>query len=189
MRLSLLYTYDALQLIGFALNAVIVITAFISTKVRRTTVWYSFMSAWVLWCISYSLLLGYQLEGSPPFSLCLFQAGTIYAAPPCNALLTLGILAQLYISLSATIKQRRPPSWINATILAVPIVVYLSVFVGVMALGLSDRDRVVRDTSRMYCNLSGGIASSISAALVGLASLAMLILEGRVYQLKVCRPS
>ncbi|KAI3612668.1 hypothetical protein WG66_014627 [Moniliophthora roreri] len=43
-RLSLLYAYNVLQIVGFCLTAMILLTAWLSSKVRRSTAWYLFMT-------------------------------------------------------------------------------------------------------------------------------------------------
>ncbi|KAG7085813.1 hypothetical protein E1B28_003351 [Marasmius oreades] len=198
-----LWFFNALQLIGFTLNLTIILTVALNHKrVRRTTVWYLFMSSWVLWCIAYGLLfiLGYQGSQLPPPGLCLFQSALVYALPPFGALLTFGILAQLYCAMHISLHQRRPHKYVNVFITAIPFIVFSAVFIEVIVvilfrvrvsmkqlitllvtqLGVGDMDSVARNAPQMYCNLKNKTPAKLSALAVGLTSCAMLVLESLV---------
>ncbi|EEB91604.1 hypothetical protein MPER_10011 [Moniliophthora perniciosa FA553] len=176
-RQDLVRVYNAFQVVGFISNFVIVFIATLSRRVRRTLVWYLFMHGWILWCISHFLIIEYQTERRPPFGLCLVQAGFIYAGPPCMALLTLGVLAQLYSAMYASIRQQRPPSWINPLVIASPLAIFVLVFLEVIAV----QTRSGEMKAAMYCNISDPMVVLISTVLDGLTCLAMLILEVLVF--------
>ncbi|KAJ8074962.1 hypothetical protein PM082_019289 [Marasmius tenuissimus] len=178
-----LWAFNILQILGFTLNMfVILIVAVNNKRVRRTIVWYLFISGWIVWCVVYGLLfiLGYQGAQEPPPGLCSFQAAAIYAFPPSMALLTLGILTQLYCALYASIRQRRPIEHANKLIVSVPVAAFVGVFVAGLAIGIRYPESIQRDDTMMYCNSSVRILFNIAALLVGIASVLMLILESIV---------
>ncbi|KAJ8074957.1 hypothetical protein PM082_019284 [Marasmius tenuissimus] len=178
-----LWFFNALQIIGFTLNILIVlIVAVNNRRVRRTALWYMFMSGWVFWCIAYAILflVGYQGSQKPPTGLCLFQAALIYALPPCMALFTLAILTQLYCAMHSSIKHGRPIQHINAVCTFVPLVAFAGVFIEVLVVGIKDPGTVTRDTTLMYCNTKNSTPAKISSLIVGVASILMLILESVV---------
>ncbi|KAJ8074955.1 hypothetical protein PM082_019282 [Marasmius tenuissimus] len=178
-----LWFFNTLQILGFALNTIVVLTVAINNKqIRRTAVWYMFMVGWVLWCTAHALLMlaGYQGSEEPPTAFCLFQAALVYAFPPGMALLTLAILAQLYAVMHATIRQRCPPENINILFVSVPLVAFSGIFVQVLVVGIRDPAMVTRDATLMYCNTKSTTPPKTSALIVGLASVMMLILESFV---------
>ncbi|ESK82906.1 hypothetical protein Moror_1360 [Moniliophthora roreri MCA 2997] len=181
-RLSLLYAYNVLQIVGFCLTAMILLTAWLSSKVRRSTAWYLFMTGWPLWCISHSLIFGYQTvtQGLPSKSIeqfCLLMPPT-FLMQQCTIdhRLTFHNL-QFHFALSAGIRQQRPPVWVDTAIITVPIVVWVVHFSCVIAVGLEDKSRVVRASNLMHRNLSYGTPATVSGILVGVTAIAMLIME------------
>jgi len=76
--------FVALNLAGGIGLVLILVTAALSKKVKRTPTWYSFCLSWVFYAVSGSLLFltGEQTNPTPPDSLCSVQAALIYALPP-----------------------------------------------------------------------------------------------------------
>jgi hypothetical protein len=76
--------FIALNLAGGIGLVLVLITAAISRKVKRTPTWYSFCFSWVFYAVSCSLLFlaGQQKNPMPTHSLCSTQAVLIYALPP-----------------------------------------------------------------------------------------------------------
>lgn len=78
------FAFVALNLAGGVGLVLVLITAALSRKVKRTPTWYSFCFSWIFYAVSYSLLFlaGEQTNPTPPYSLCSTQAALIYALPP-----------------------------------------------------------------------------------------------------------
>ena len=76
--------FVALNLAGGVGLVLILMTAALSSKVKRSPTWYSFCFSWVFYAVSGSLLFlaGEQTNPTPPPSLCSTQAALIYALPP-----------------------------------------------------------------------------------------------------------
>ncbi|KAK7440068.1 hypothetical protein VKT23_017317 [Stygiomarasmius scandens] len=177
-HLTLIWAYNALQLFGFISVVAVFFTAVASRSVRRSMIWYIFMLGWIIWCISYLLLIGQQTGTPPARALCTFQAALIYAGPPANACATLGILLRLYLSVSSILKHHGiVPRWKILVVNTAPPVVWVAIFAGCLIYGIVNPLLVHRDLTGMYCNMSSAIPSGLSAALVALFSLVMIIYE------------
>jgi hypothetical protein len=73
--------YNALQIVGFLLLAIVLFTALMSHNVRRTPTWFGMIAAWMFFAFSHLLLIRQQLGSHPPWGICLIQAGLIHTAP------------------------------------------------------------------------------------------------------------
>jgi len=94
------------------------------------------MGGWVVWCISFSLLLGNQEDGCPAYWFCLFQAALIYAGPPANACATLAILLELYLSMKSTFNGSDNPRWRTKLLTIAPPATYVIVFFEALGVNL-----------------------------------------------------
>ncbi|KAF5353464.1 hypothetical protein D9756_007936 [Leucocoprinus leucothites] len=73
--------FDVLVLLSILLVAFALLPAVSSRYVSRSVGWYSLMTGWLVFSLSYGLIVGYQGERRPPLSLCTFQTLLIYAVP------------------------------------------------------------------------------------------------------------
>jgi hypothetical protein len=73
--------FDSFLFLGVALLALVVATAHLSSKVHRSGLWFRHMIAWIIYSITFLLLVGHQLDPNPPFGVCVVQAAFVYAAP------------------------------------------------------------------------------------------------------------
>lgn len=73
--------FNAITVLSFVFLLAIVSTAYFSQYVPRRNVWYGQKVQWMIYCVSYMLLFGFQ-SSEPPRALCLLQASLIYACPP-----------------------------------------------------------------------------------------------------------
>ncbi|KAJ6503044.1 hypothetical protein DFH09DRAFT_1289581 [Mycena vulgaris] len=82
---QLVNAFLGLQLTGGLGLALIVLTALGSRNVKRNSTWYTFCLAWILSCISYTLVFLVGQQDSPDFGICVTQAAGIFSAPAlCN---------------------------------------------------------------------------------------------------------
>ncbi|KAJ6515060.1 hypothetical protein C8R47DRAFT_501309 [Mycena vitilis] len=70
-----------LEIAAIILIGIGILPALFSGRVSRTATWYSFMLSWMWYFIANVILAGRRTSTEPPFSLCLFQSGLIYASP------------------------------------------------------------------------------------------------------------
>jgi len=153
------------------------LTAWVSSRVHRTTAWYSFMGSWMFFCLSYFLIAGQQVGAEPDFGVCITQASLIYAAPPLTSCVSLAFLLQLYSTVSAVLKNRRMSRTRSMMLHMFPFAVHCLFFFETLAIGLSNRQEIARNVSGMFCHLNNSFQVKITAAVVILAMIAMLVYE------------
>ncbi|KAJ7773340.1 hypothetical protein B0H16DRAFT_146430 [Mycena metata] len=175
---TLLAIFNFLEIFGFLSLAIIVLTAWLSPMVRRTSAWYSFMLSWMFFCLSYFLIAGQQVGAEPSFEICVTQAALIYAAPVLTSCVSLAFLLQLHSTASSVLRSGSVSRIRTTTIQIFPFTVHFIVFIETLTLGLSNRPEVARDISGMFCHLTNSLQAKLTATVVILAMLTMLVYEG-----------
>lgn len=79
---ALVVLYDVIVLVAIILSLCTFLPAIFSKSVQRSIGWYSLTTAWLVYSMSYGLLIGKQEGPKPPLGLCLLQALLVYAVPP-----------------------------------------------------------------------------------------------------------
>jgi hypothetical protein len=181
LYLSFIWVFNTLQIVGLVSITALTLIVRFSSSIKRALTWYIFMIGWIVWCISYFLLAGQQTGDCPAFGFCLFQAALVYAGPPANACACLAILLQLYFSMDSAPNKIPSHPWKVKLLFAAPPVVFALVFIEILVYGLLHPDQVQRDTTGMFCGISNGLPTRISAALVAIFSLVMLFYEVRTF--------
>ncbi|KAF9264613.1 hypothetical protein L218DRAFT_232948 [Marasmius fiardii PR-910] len=177
---SKVWTFNALQILAFVLNVLVVSTAVLSSHVRRAPIWFMFMGGWILWTIAYSLLFlsGRQFDDRPPpQALCLLQAGLVYAFPPYMEFLTLGLLVHVYFAIRCIIEHRRPRTLVPLIFAFLPIAIFLMIVIEVTVIGVRHPEMIARAPAPMYCNVTDRISFKISAILYALGVVCLIGLE------------
>jgi len=78
---SLIVFFDVAVFMAIVLSLCTFLPAILSKNVRRSIGWYSLIAAWLVYSLSYALLIGKQEGTDPPSGLCVFQSLLIYAVP------------------------------------------------------------------------------------------------------------
>lgn len=74
--------FNSILVISLVLLTAVLLPALISRHVYRMRIWYALICSAIVYCVSFFLLVGYQMgPGEPPFGLCVAQTVMIYAAP------------------------------------------------------------------------------------------------------------
>jgi len=73
--------FDILNLIAVITLSAVLLTAWRSSRIRRTPTWYLYTFSWDVYSIAYLLIVGKQTGSEPVWGWCLFQAIMIYAIP------------------------------------------------------------------------------------------------------------
>ncbi|KAG7087543.1 hypothetical protein E1B28_013500 [Marasmius oreades] len=176
------WTFNALQILAFVLNILVVGTAVLSGRVRRAPIWFIFMGGWILWSIAHSLLFlsGRQFDDKPPpHALCLLQAGLVYAIPPYMEFLNLALLVHVYLVIRATIEHRRPRTQTPLIFIFLPLGIFLVILIEVLVIGVKNPELIARmpAPTPVYCNVTDRISFKISAISFALGVLSLIGLE------------
>ncbi|KAF5359119.1 hypothetical protein D9756_003486 [Leucocoprinus leucothites] len=177
---ELLVLFDVVTILSFALIALILATAYCSKHVHLRKAWYGQMVQWMIYCMSYMLLFGFQEGTEPPRSLCLFQASLIYACPPACAVGSTCFIIDFYMSTSLlhknpTLKMPKLEilfislPWITLTGTALQVVLF--------TVANQKFDAVRRSPGCFLCNISDPEPTIVSVTLVLLALIVWFYYE------------
>ncbi|KAF9012142.1 hypothetical protein BDZ89DRAFT_1077463 [Hymenopellis radicata] len=179
---ALITTFNAVSFCGlFALIGLFVV-AKLSRNVRRATVWYTFLVTWMMYCLAFLLIVGHQQGPLPSHNICLVQAALIYASPPLAAFACMGLVIQLYVSVSGLLMSHFTEA--NALLRMMhwlPFFAYFIVLAEGLLVGSSSPKIVTRDMSGMYCHFSSGTIRVTSATLVIMCSLVVIWIETCIF--------
>ncbi|KAF8910295.1 hypothetical protein CPB85DRAFT_693820 [Mucidula mucida] len=147
----------------------LLVVAKLSPNVRRAAIWYTFIMAWIVYCLAYLMLVGHQQGPPPDHTRCLVQAVFVYASGPMYAssrlncsinflrvmFSYLGLTVQLYISCTGLLTSR--PAEANHILYLLhvaPIFLYAVVVVEGFRIGSmtpEPLDNVNPDHGRRFC--------------------------------------
>ncbi|KAF9048695.1 hypothetical protein BJ165DRAFT_1044982 [Panaeolus papilionaceus] len=177
-NVHLIIVFDTLYIFGFMSMMVVVLTAWISSRIQRVSLWFLFMSSWVITSASNLLLLGQQTGNPPNFSLCLIQASLIYSTPALSATSGVAFMLHVYLSVRLALKSNtRVPRFATYLMHLIPCAAFLGVLIEVLVIGLLSPHNVVPDTSGMYCHIAERIPNKITAGIAIVSMLFIMILD------------
>ncbi|KAJ4480062.1 hypothetical protein J3R30DRAFT_2573018 [Lentinula aciculospora] len=169
--------FNILQFTALALLSGTYLSAMFSEKLERMKTWFALMVSCLLYCISFLLLVGHQTGAIPSLSLCLFQAGLIYAAPPSVAAAGLAFVIELYLRLSTKLTNKTLDRRLITALLFLPAIVHQLIFWIAMFTGLSKQDTVQRDSQQMFCHIENDLPSIVTGVSVVVLVVMMILLE------------
>ncbi|KAJ8473636.1 hypothetical protein ONZ45_g16221 [Pleurotus djamor] len=183
----LIAAFNAVQITGLVLLLLVILTSWLSPKVKRSIPWYNIIISWIFSAFSFLLIIGKQMGPEPPFGLCLLQSIFIYAAPSMNACVCLCFAMELFFSVSsATNRQSASRKW-RFFIIFLPYIVPALVIIEALALGLTHRQTVKRTLDGMYCHLEMPTPSLITGGIVVFVMIAVLPVVGKCISLPKLR--
>ncbi|KAJ7024548.1 hypothetical protein C8F04DRAFT_1123816 [Mycena alexandri] len=172
--------FNILSAVGFFFLAAILLTALLSSRVKRVSAWYGYILAWMAFCIPPSLVLGHQthLDSPPSFQSCVVDSALMYASRPFAGFATLSLLLQMYLNVSTRLRHGEVRlNWIFFLI-ALPPGMFLFMFLWTLAVGIANPSQVELEPTGFYCHLNNPVPAIVGAALVVLATSSALLVEG-----------
>ncbi|KAF5327130.1 hypothetical protein D9619_004956 [Psilocybe cf. subviscida] len=169
----LIVLFDTLFIVGLVSLAAIVLTAWLSPTIRRSSTWFMFIWSWLLISIANIILVGQQTGTEPMAGICLFQAMLVYGLPVLSSFYAVTFTLQVYLTIQGAMQGRSTMSKKQLIgIHALPIVSCVGVFIEVLVIGLSSPDTVARDDTGMICHLTSSFPRRLTA---GITILAMVL--------------
>lgn len=170
--------FDVLNGVGLAFLLPILYTALRSTNIKRASTWFMVTGSWVVTSLSSLILVGQQTGPPPRTSICLMQAMLVYASPVLCSFSAVAFMLQVYLSIVLAVKSNSKISRTQTRLLhLVPCISFFCVLIEVLIVGLLNPQKIRRDPSGMYCNLSGPISYTISAGVTVLAMIMVIVIE------------
>lgn len=181
-----LIVYDVFSFTSAFILATTMMTAICSKQIYRGKGWYGMMSCWLVYALSYGLLVGRQIGPEPNFAHCFIQTIFIYAAPPLVAVGTLCFYLDFYLGSYWDPSRRRSlRPGIAYFLLSLPWLVHIAIDVEVIIMTVTSTADpvVVKIESNLYCHLQENSRPGlVNAAIVILSMVLLIPLEGTMLQ-------
>ncbi|TFK75193.1 hypothetical protein BDN72DRAFT_832546 [Pluteus cervinus] len=172
---TLISVFNVFSVLGIFLTSATLIPV-LCFRVRRRPAWISQMVFWLVYSISYFLLLGRQIGQAPPFGLCILQAALIYASPASCAFGVTCFMVDFYMAWRSVLTGYKTPTRFVNFIATIPAIVHVLLFCVVLLL-VNDPATVQREEMGFYCHTTDGVASAITIFIVLGAAFILLPIE------------
>lgn len=149
----------------------------------RNYVSYNFFFTWLLYSITFTLLLyaGQQTGPEPTWNICRTQAALVYAVPILVATASCTLVFQLFMDIRATesnkIIQRNFFSMRNLVLICFPYVLAAGYLIGPSVVAIGARKTISRSNALFYCSSNLRALTVVSATSVGVIFLITVIME------------
>jgi len=174
--------FVVLQLIGAIGLLIVLLTAAVGSSVKRSSTWYNFGLSWILSSVSYTLLAiaGKRRGPEPAFALCVVQSGLIYAAPALTGCTTLALITHMLVNIRRLLANApfRTHLGMVLALLALPYVVWLTIFLAAFMYGINHPETVKRSENSTYCNSTSSLWSKISSLFVAICMILIIVALG-----------
>ncbi|KAE9386108.1 hypothetical protein BT96DRAFT_1006398 [Gymnopus androsaceus JB14] len=178
--------FNVIETIGFVSAFAIIVTASLSSSIRRLPTWYLVLCSGAVYSFS-KLLLAMahaQLGPEPPFTLCLVQGVLIYSAPIGLMASACAFALQFHLTVLFYIKQysgiiTRESKWITLS----PVILYVAVTVALFITGAVQPQIVQRSPEQVYCHFTNNIgvyAVSVFSVLFAIGAVAFEYKSGKL---------
>ncbi|KAJ7506980.1 hypothetical protein B0H11DRAFT_2218818 [Mycena galericulata] len=171
--------FNILSAIGFVLLTAVFFTALLSSSVKRVSTWYTYILAWMVFCITPFLILGHQTHLDPPpsFAACVVDSALMYSSRPFAAFATLALILHLYLNISTRLKQGEVrPEYVYG-LMVLPPALYLILLIYTLLFGIHNEDQVELEQGGFYCRLASPTPAIVGAAFVVFGTLVALLIE------------
>ncbi|KAJ6632139.1 hypothetical protein B0H10DRAFT_5994 [Mycena sp. CBHHK59/15] len=168
--------FNAFAFLGLLWLSAVLITAAASRAIQRSKAWFAHLGAWATFSFSCLFIVGRQTGPEPPYTVCLFQAGMIYACPPLTGVSGFCFLLDIYLGLSAVLFKRKiNPLW-SSFLATFPYLFSICIFIRTI-LFVEDPSTVQRHISHLYCHITTPTDALVSGILVIVSGTLLLCLE------------
>jgi hypothetical protein len=179
---SIINAFLALQVIGAVCFVIIVLSACIFPSGKRHLIWFSFSISWIVFGVSYSLLLfaGQQFKRTPARVPCTAQAGLVYAAPFLVWATTLGIVTHLLLNILSALAQspkKKKYRTVTNALVSLPWMIWIAVLVGILVYAVSHPNEVALSHNGTYCVIQNSTIPKLTAVCATIGSASVLTLE------------
>ncbi|KAF9463515.1 hypothetical protein BDZ94DRAFT_600816 [Collybia nuda] len=169
--------FDALAFLGCFLTVAVLVPALLSPRIKRSETWFGLLMSWLLYSVSYILLIGRQVGPKPSLGLCMFQSALVYATSPLCAAATMCFAFDCFLKLSKISPNGRTIGRKTAKMLVIFPWVLALVIAGEAILSVNDSSKVRRNASHFYCHITSRVPSLVNAIIVVLCILVIIPLE------------
>ncbi|XP_006459439.1 hypothetical protein AGABI2DRAFT_191416 [Agaricus bisporus var. bisporus H97] len=171
--------YDVIALTAMVMFICSFLPAIFSRGVQRSAGWYSLMTAWLVYALSYILLVGKQEGPEPAFGLCMLQTLLVYAAPSLASTSMVCYCIEFYLIIYGIRSglPRQPRTLLSLVLVIIPWLVFLAIVIEGLLLIFLAKNPVQRAKNGFYCHLENNIPETVTAAIVLINGAILLPLE------------
>ncbi|KAK0470143.1 uncharacterized protein EV420DRAFT_1634565 [Desarmillaria tabescens] len=170
--------FNSILVISLVLLTAVLLPALISKHIYRMRIWYALICSAIVYCVSFFLLVGYQIgPEEPPFGLCVAQTVMVYAAPVLIVSYALSFSMELLLRIWAYSRGEEIKPSTHIALLMFPLFVYIVIIIEGLVLALTNKNEVERDPTMFYCHLHSSTPALISAVVITIEAGLMIILE------------
>ncbi|KAJ7104082.1 hypothetical protein B0H15DRAFT_6734 [Mycena belliarum] len=143
--------FNFLAASGFALLLATLFPALLSSRIHRSKAWFSMIFSWIIYALSYLLIIGHQLGPEPPRGICVYQMVLIYACPPLTAMSGLAFIIDVHFRVTGALFTSQVDHRYTQSLLLVPWASFVAVASGAL-IAVQDFADVSRNSHHMYCH-------------------------------------
>ncbi|KAJ6494878.1 hypothetical protein C8R47DRAFT_389151 [Mycena vitilis] len=159
-----IFIFDFLAAGGFVMLLATLFAAMLSRTIHRSETWYSMVFSWLVYSLSYLLIVGHQLGSPPPRGLCVLQMAFIYATPPLTASTGLAFIVDTHLLMTRALFTNTPGHRYTRTLLLVPWALF-AIVVGEALIVVRDFQDIQINPTHMYCNSAASVQYLTTAVL------------------------
>ncbi|KAJ7756508.1 hypothetical protein DFH07DRAFT_482189 [Mycena maculata] len=141
---------------GLALLLATLFPAMLSTSIHRSKTWFSMIVSWIVYALSYILILGHQSGPQPPPGICVLQMMFVYSTPPLTAISGLAFIVDVHFRITKTLFANGADHKSTHLMLFGPWALF-AVVVGETVVVVQDFADIQRNPSGMYCHSNAGV--------------------------------
>ena len=171
--------YNTFYLVGLIALGVVFLTAWLSPRIQRASVWFLFIFSWIFTSIASILLLGEQTGSLPNPTICLSQAILLYSAPVFSAYCGLSYILHLYFSVLAALRGKvwLLRSSIIVILHLVPCLVLIGMAILIVVITSMNPSILQRDPSGLYCHVTNTMPAKVEGTLIMGAMAILIVVE------------
>ncbi|KAJ7158697.1 hypothetical protein C8R46DRAFT_1109940 [Mycena filopes] len=154
--LAPIFVFNFLAAGGFAMLLATLLPALLSADIHRSKTWFSMITSWIIYALSYLLIIGHQSDSEPPRGLCVLQMIFIYASPPLTAISGLAFIVDTHLSINKALFSSRVGHIYTRPLLLVPWAIFGAVAVEALV-AVQDFTSVRRNPANMYCHSTSSV--------------------------------
>jgi len=161
---------------GLAMLLATLFPAMLSPSIHRSKTWFSMIVSWIVYALSYILILGYQSGPEPGRGICVLQMMFIYSTPPLTAISGLAFIIDVHFRITKALFTNGADH--KYTRLMYGPWALFAVVVAAALIAVQDFADIQRNLSGLYCHSNAGVQYLVAAIIcaIGLGTALLMII-------------
>ncbi|KAG5718071.1 hypothetical protein E4T56_gene20712 [Termitomyces sp. T112] len=172
--------FDAFACLGLFLNVAVLAPTLFAGVCRKTT-WAGLILSFILYAITYLLLIGRQRTTQhPPYGLCFLQASLVYSSPLLCAVSYTSFGIDFYLQVSVVVFggfEKKTESRTQNALVIMPWVAFCFQNIITASLAVSNPSMVQRSPNQLYCIVTSPLPPTMNCIVVIIAAIIVFPLD------------